>query len=1081
MTQPATLDSPSVSRLQTTSLTSLDRSSKDKSTVKVHNLQTNSDAGTARPASSEICRSPSWTGFGGDKKKESQKRSEKEKKESENRHKRDGDKQRVTDSKSGKRLSKKPPAAMDTQRMPTALRRSSSPKAANSRSSSQDSSSRRSSKEEGRSSIASLASLMGWSKAPSTESSTSTIASEWSNKPSVSALPPQLPKLSGIRDISKSTPPNVSASGFSEVEDQDACEKDILSFTYQLESSINTISSQRGHTKQIKSVRISMPIEPTDTPPSSRGSGGSDNFPGWKGHPPPRSPLRPILVKHGASETSLETSRQETTSDNQQILVGSVPTVEYGNGGYLSQGEIVSESVQSSTTTTATTPKESKTRFPKFSEEYARSLYNRRGYVQQQRMHIQQRSIAGYEDQLAVQRANERAVEQPALDIMPTEFPPTPNDSVESVLRLVPDLVTGSKPRKVGVATKPNGQMDLSSQKLGNLDSRQKTAKTTDDLHISNVQDEKQTSRGDQQLKIVSTSTPIVKKAVSFQPGDDQAFTASPVLAAMPASAAFSLATPKSKANAVEQKPKGQPYSPSAKFPSSESKAVEVKPKPGKLPKASVNEAVPPIVTKAIKKDGEQEDRALQTSSTPEVLLPVIPVTVDKESLSMLKEANDHSVKKVVSFLNGDDQAFTASPTLTSSPAVIAPSPRTSLSPRRSEADEKVAEPDEKSKSNRFSRAFETVNSKRNSILRLPAYRIQRPVYPPSSSSTAKDQPKNAPKPMPRSSTAPELPTIGTQSAQSQPSTTSTKGKESSSQTSAKPTLSETKVGSASAVQSKSPEKRLLEVIVENVDGDALERKPSLKRSHSNPQLNLPSLDFLPELKHQPLPKAKRALPTTLATVTSSSRPSSMISLPTTTSDLNLNLSTPKPLSSPQIIPKPPFSLPNYTGPMGSRRSPLATSTTLTPTLSTTSQMLASSNLNVAGPAINSPLGKAALDMKPIAKMFVICCECQYWHDLPSKVYEAMALPRKIEMQDAVARVMGGKGRDKVIDKEQDKKEAGSTSGNKRVSEEETMEDGLRVEGKLYTTVKCPWCEHTMSTGCCAGWTTVVYLHERHH
>ena len=49
--------------------------------------------------------------------------------------------------------------------------------------------------------------------------------------------------------------------------------------------------------------------------------------------------------------------------------------------------------------------------------------------------------------------------------------------------------------------------------------------------------------------------------------------------------------------------------------------------------------------------------------------------------------------------------------------------------------------------------------------------------------------------------------------------------------------------------------------------------------------------------------------------------------------------------------------------------------------------------------------------------------------------------------------------------------------------------DGAEIEkgamkteqAQLDTMVKCPWCEHLMTTWCCAGWTTVVYLHERHH
>ena len=37
------------------------------------------------------------------------------------------------------------------------------------------------------------------------------------------------------------------------------------------------------------------------------------------------------------------------------------------------------------------------------------------------------------------------------------------------------------------------------------------------------------------------------------------------------------------------------------------------------------------------------------------------------------------------------------------------------------------------------------------------------------------------------------------------------------------------------------------------------------------------------------------------------------------------------------------------------------------------------------------------------------------------------------------------------------------------------------LKGRLETAVMCPWCDHGMTTSCCQGWTTVVYMHERHH
>lgn len=94
------------------------------------------------------------------------------------------------------------------------------------------------------------------------------------------------------------------------------------------------------------------------------------------------------------------------------------------------------------------------------------------------------------------------------------------------------------------------------------------------------------------------------------------------------------------------------------------------------------------------------------------------------------------------------------------------------------------------------------------------------------------------------------------------------------------------------------------------------------------------------------------------------------------------------------------------------------------------------------GPAVPT-LRHSNLDttgLKPIAKMFVECCSCKFYQDMPSRVYEAMARPE-----------------DTVRDKR------------------------LGVSGQVTTCVKCPWCSHNMSTQCCAGYAAVVYLKEKLH
>ncbi|KAK4140293.1 uncharacterized protein C8A04DRAFT_15091 [Dichotomopilus funicola] len=93
------------------------------------------------------------------------------------------------------------------------------------------------------------------------------------------------------------------------------------------------------------------------------------------------------------------------------------------------------------------------------------------------------------------------------------------------------------------------------------------------------------------------------------------------------------------------------------------------------------------------------------------------------------------------------------------------------------------------------------------------------------------------------------------------------------------------------------------------------------------------------------------------------------------------------------------------------------------------------------GPAAaTNPVAPAGAGMAPIAKMFVQCCNCKFYHDMPSKLYECMAKP------DAVVE-------DKL----------------------------LGISGAITTMVKCPWCHHNMSRGCCAGYAAVVYLKEKLH
>lgn len=84
---------------------------------------------------------------------------------------------------------------------------------------------------------------------------------------------------------------------------------------------------------------------------------------------------------------------------------------------------------------------------------------------------------------------------------------------------------------------------------------------------------------------------------------------------------------------------------------------------------------------------------------------------------------------------------------------------------------------------------------------------------------------------------------------------------------------------------------------------------------------------------------------------------------------------------------------------------------------------------------------------------------------------------RGIEAADEVARSVGA--RNGVAEAKRKLGLGGEAKGKGKGKDADAgAGQGL---GVVETRVRCPWCEHGMSTGCCAGWTTVVYLHERHH
>ena len=257
------------------------------------------------------------------------------------------------------------------------------------------------------------------------------------------------------------------------------------------------------------------------------------------------------------------------------------------------------------------------------------------------------------------------------------------------------------------------------------------------------------------------------------------------------------------------------------------------------------------------------------------------------------------------------------------------------------------------------------------------------------------------------------------------------------------------------------------ELIVKTTTSEGHVRKTSITQSRSIPNLQSyspqppaasatrdgngnvhPNLDFLPQLKHQSLNKSPRRSTQTSAE-NSPTRDKIGFTPAVGMPDASYKSSLAPSASASgapdlSLLPRSPFR---------TLRGASRSATSIVPT---------AQGAKTATEGGEKPAGSLGpMEAKPIAKLFVICCKCRFWHDLPSKLYEAMALPKELRRgnADTASATVGGVGK-----------------GVKKV--EEGQKD---AKGKVETAVKCPWCEHAMGTWCCQGWTTVVYLHERHH
>ncbi|KAL9596366.1 MAG: hypothetical protein Q9219_005844 [cf. Caloplaca sp. 3 TL-2023] len=838
---------------------------------------------------SEICQSPSWSDFGGNRRKKEKKRREQERKEEEKRLKREA-KQQAADLKAGKRLSKRPPpAAMETQKMPSALRRNSIISFISSHSSSGENT-RRQSRDEKRLSVASTDVGKSDQRSQSTPA-TSTELSDvrpgssegWRNP--VSSVAPQLPRLPrlGWHSRSGSSGTDKSKSWGSE----DAYEKELIKFAYQFQASTNPTAPKDIVLDDVKVNQVSMQHSPkriSGTWPMGRSQTDSD-LTRVKDHLRAKSlEQRPPVPKRESFEGKSISHGQSSSHGGQTGDSPFRPKSKDSASTIHDQADRSREGESSGAPTVKMNVGPLKTRVQ--SAQQGPSM-DGSSYVHKQRMHQQQLSIARFEDEQAVKLANETYADEDNVEAETFE-------SGVDTSQAAPQHQLQSKQPKSQLDTPP----DQPKPQVDNASVPSPTKPPVPVKVKTSVED------------IVPTQRTNQNSSASKESSKDPTSPQSPL----------SRNSRVDKILGFKRRQKPEPESPSpssSKTWASDRKTSRSSPPPP--PPPPKEEAVPP------------------------------PLPSPKGKLDSVK------VKKAVE----------AAP---------------KAHHRRSETVE-IVKPEN-------TEERKTGSKQSHSRTRTSSSQLLNEDLPLSRS-------------LPRSTTAPVLsPEMKLPSALSDKQRNESPAKSERKSVTFERTitgaLDDNEQGQTALV--KAPE-----IVVESVSPEGIVRKTSIKRPRSNPnmqlsasQKQLPSLDFLPQLKHQPLPKRS---PVRSSFVPSPDRPISSqfpapISLalkPSADASTNLPLSSSSPaLSNYALRPE------SYTGPSSSADMslrPIANNTrrrTMSPSAARVSTL---GPPNVFG---RTPTPSESVNAKPIAKLFVICCKCNYWHDLPSHLYEAMCLPKNL-------------------------------------------------------------------------------------
>ena len=1020
-----------------------------KQSLKLDTAQAKEDRGAE-----EICLSPSWSDHGEKKRKKEKKQRDREKKEldkkakdlqgrkrevsNNGRQEVEGDKQRAADVKAGKRLSKKPPpAAMETQKMPSGLRRNSLASIFSSRPSSREGSRRNSlSGDDKRLSGLSFSSFTSGRSQSTPATSDESADSSEKYRSKVSATAPRLPSFNW-----KSRKDSNDMSKLVAWDSEDVYEKEVVEFAYRLDATAFVAESERiekqrnktlqqprkSHFKEHTSVNS---INRSVTEPNFAKTQQASTVP----KSPPKSPRRPKYQQQESSEQ--KTGKRGKTRIAMREANSKIDSSTAN--GYHDHGPLNPDAnVRRVKSPEQSAPQE-------LPATQSRPVYDGSSYVHKQRMYQQQMSIAGFEEQQTVQLANELAAKNEKAREAKSEAASTP-----------------SKPTPAELAAPA-----------------QEHCKNRQDMEIPSIpyssdgQPEKKRSPHLQNLMPKQPQNPIpVSQCTTMvdvldHPGLD-----------LGAHAMNGQDLGKSQSTAGSKSDKMLGFRKRTRPPPAENVVSENEKKstghqnpaffPSRKPEESASRRsrmekmfIDPLAA--------QIPFRKRTNSAGSANLPILTEKDVKEAEKDVKEAfRTH-------FRNRTNSSEALTMDLPS--PVPRAQPMEIPKPHSGEASEEAQSVLVKQKPVQDKRSHEDTRLGKSHIDSSGGHVETRsdvgpniPDHPKNMSNSNNKQPSPTEKGE-NPTQAKEL-TRYTLVETVEPKITSSKGSPATDvvpRNTPKPILKAPTEAEPYIDSLVSTSKAEPEVAVESINSEGLLRKTSITRPRSNPQLktqstatnSLPSLDFLPQLKHQPLVK-KTSPPRTISDSIiprfPAPPPGSVGSLSSSPANSKLLAST---KNLPAIKPRSPLRPPGtVTAPTDSHQHP---PTTVTPPLfnrsSTSVPSTSTTNLS-------KDTDLSGITPKPVAKLFIICCKCKFWHDLPSKLYEAMALLKEVHQ----------------IKQEDEKPIAtNGTTGKEAYGGERTRMKTKEVT-QLDTAVKCPWCEHAMTTWCCQGWTTVVYLHQRHH